>query len=282
MEENKIKILIQLLEDPDTEVYEAVYQEILKLGKNYYPLLESEFKSSQNELVKTRLMLILQQFQGELVTDKLLNWRKGGGESLLEGWSLVTQYFYPTFNFLDYKKKISNWVHKIWLKTRPNMKIEQKIRTVISFLEKQDFYFKRTDDLYTNPELMFLNTVVDQKKGNYLSICLLLNIIFHQLEIYTHVVSVEGRFFVRYLDYKEHYYVNPIIYSKDIFYEEDLKVFLIMEKKELNLLHYKPISNIYLILHLLDLLKSLYKEHQNHEQYKKAQALLEYIDIKFI
>ncbi len=281
MEENKIKALIQLLDDSDPEIYESVYQEILKIGKNYYQFLQNQYKVCENELLKVRLGLILQELQGELITDKLLNWRKEGGESLLEGWALVTQYFYPSINILDYKKKISSWVHQIWLKTQPGMKVEQKLKIVIQFLKNQvGFSFQPSEDLYLNPEFLFLNAVIDQKKGNTFSLCLLLNIIFHQLEVYTHIVSFKDYYAIRYLDHQQHYYID-VFNSNEIFSENDVKLFLIKLNLDVNLFHYKPISNIYLMLHLLNYAKALYNQNQNHEQYQKTEELLQHIDIKF-
>lgn len=281
MEEAKIKALIQLLDDNDTEIYESVYQELLKIGKKYYNFLQNQYNNSQNELLKVRLGLILQELQGDLVTEKLLNWRKEGGENLLEGWALVTQYFYPTANILDYKKKISSWVHQIWLKTQPGMKVDQKLKIVINFLKNQvGFSFQPSEDLYLNPEFLFLNSVIDKKKGNTFSLCLLLNIIFHQLEVYTHIVSFKDYYAIRYLDHQQHYYID-VFNTSEIFTENDVKLFLIKLNLDVNLLHYKPISNIYLILNLLNLAKALYNQNQNHEQYKKTEELLQYIDIRF-
>lgn len=280
MEDSKIQALIQLLDDSDPEIYHSVYQELLKIGKNYYYFLLNQYQNNTNEILKVRLGLILQELQGDIVTDKILNWRKEGGDNLLEGWALVSLYFYPSINILEYKKKISSWVHQIWLKTQPGMKILEKLKIVLNFLKNIGFTFSPSEDLYLNPEFLFLHTVIDHKKGNTFSLCLLLNIIYHQLEVYTHIVSFKDYYAIRYLDHQQHYYID-VFNTNEIFTENDVKLFLIKLNLDVNLLHYKPISNIYLILILLNLAKSLYDKNKNHEQFQRTENLLKYIDIKF-
>lgn len=281
MEESKIQALIQLLDDEDPEIYHSVYQELLKIGKKYYYFLLNQYQKNTNEILKVRLGLILQELQGDIITEKILNWRKEGGDNLLEGWALVSQYFYPSINILEYKKKISSWVHQIWLKTQPGMKILEKLKIVLNFLKNIGFTFSPSEDLYLNPEFLFLHTVIDQKKGNTFSLCLLLNIIYHQLEVYTHIVSFKDYYAIRYLDHHQHYYID-VFNTNEIFTENDVKLFLIKLNLDVNLLHYKPISNIYLILILLNFAKSLYDKNQNHEQFQRTENLLKYIDIKFL
>ncbi len=281
MEENKIKALIQLLDDEDQEIYQSVYNELLKLGNNHYIFIQNQYKTVKNELTKFRLGLILQELNGLVATDKLLQWRKEGGENLLDGWALVTQYYYPMIDMLDYKKKISNWVHQIWLKTQPGMKIEQKLKIVLNFLKNNiGFNFSTSDDINLNPEYLFLNHVIDRKKGNNLSLCLLLNIIFHQLEVYTHVVSFKNYHAIRYLDHHQHLYID-VFNTDEIFKDNEVKLFLLKLNLNTNLLHYKPLSNIYLILTVLNQAKYLFEQNQNPELYQKTQELLKNIEIKF-
>jgi len=281
MDENKIKALIQLLDDEDKEVYQQVHKELLKLGKSYFDFLRNQYFQQENELLKLRIGYILQELQGEVVIDKLLNWRKNGGESLLEGWILVSQYFFPTLNVLEYKKKINTWVHQIWLKTQPGMKILQKLKVVLQFLKNNlGFSFMPSEDLYLNADFLFIHHVIDQKKGNTLSLSILLNIIFNQLEVYTHIISLREYYAIRYLDHQHHYYID-VFNVDEIFTENDVKLFLIKLNLDINLLHYKPISNIYLILFLLNYAKEMFTQSQNLEQLYKTEELLNQIDIKF-
>jgi len=281
MEESKLKALVNLLDDNDPEVYEQVHNELLKFGKNHYDSLKNFYLKNDNEVTKLRLRIILQELQSEFLKENLLKWRKSGGENLLDGWLMVSQFFHPTLNTIDYKKKISSWVHQIWLKTQPSMKIPQKLKTVLNFLKSIGFIFSPSEDSYQNPDFMYIHQVIDNKNGNTLSLSMLLNIIFHQLEIFTHVVSFKEYYAVRYLDHYHHYYID-VFNTDEIFHENDVKLFLLKLNLDSNLLHYKPISNIYLILFLLNYAKDLYKLNENNELYTKTQELLDYIDIRLI
>ena len=61
-DKNKIKALIQLLDDPNNEVYDLVEKEILSGGSELIPYLQEGFDHSNNELQKTRLATLLDNF----------------------------------------------------------------------------------------------------------------------------------------------------------------------------------------------------------------------------
>lgn len=75
-DKNKIKALIQLLDDPNNEVYDLVEKEILSGGSELIPYLQEGFDHSNNELQKTRLATLLEKtvkltttFQSKLTTN---------------------------------------------------------------------------------------------------------------------------------------------------------------------------------------------------------------------
>ena len=67
----EIAALIQLIDDPDIEVFEAVATKILYLGKEILPNLEQLLEVSNNETVQNRVELLIWRVRDVKLVDRL-------------------------------------------------------------------------------------------------------------------------------------------------------------------------------------------------------------------
>ncbi|MCS7085187.1 MAG: HEAT repeat domain-containing protein, partial [Bacteroidia bacterium] len=115
MDEAKFNALLRLLDDPDPLVAEAVERELTAIGLNAVPWLEEAWERTEDEILQTKIEETIQRIQTAHYTQKLLEWRRAGGENLFEGWWILTQIQYPTMNLDALQSELKRMAHKIWL-----------------------------------------------------------------------------------------------------------------------------------------------------------------------
>lgn len=276
----KLQSLLLLLDDPDEEVFHSVREELLKIGKENLYSLEAYYQTTQDTIVKERLDAVFREIKHAALIQKIYQWRLSGGEDLLEGWLLLNQYYYPQIPTAPIRNKISGWIHQIWLSLHPAMDIPMKMNKILEFINNHlQFQIKPEPEVFNEPDFMFLHYLLSHKNGNSLSLSMFINALFNALDIQSHILNFNGYFAIRYYDQKYHVYVD-VFNSYSLFSAQEVKLFLEKVQLDTNLMHYKPQTNIYLILNMLEKLKELYDRNGNNELYHATQDLLKAIEIQ--
>ena len=95
MKENtQIKALLNLLDDPDEDVYSTVSEKILSFGKEIIPNLEQLWENIQNADTQERIEMLIHRVHFRELTEEFIAWNKEDTD-LLQGAYLVAKYHYP-------------------------------------------------------------------------------------------------------------------------------------------------------------------------------------------
>ena len=82
-DDQKVKALINLLDDPNEEVFAPVEQVLLQSPVEIVPLLEKAWEQSTDELFQSRLTNIIHSIQFNDVKNELSRWIKNDDKELL-------------------------------------------------------------------------------------------------------------------------------------------------------------------------------------------------------
>ncbi len=181
-QDKKIDALIQLLEDPDLNVFEQVEKELMKEDVHIIPALEEMWEMSLDEIVQQRIEHLIQNLQFKEVKKGMDSWVKSEHPDLLEGFNLVNLYQYPDLNSVKTDLKIEQIRKDVWLELNNSLTSLEKI-TVLNhiFFEQHGFSINHTNP--SSPQNYFLNQVLETKKGNPISLAILYTIIARKLEL---------------------------------------------------------------------------------------------------
>jgi regulator of sirC expression with transglutaminase-like and TPR domain len=278
MNDDKFKALIRLLDDPDPVVTKHVEEELFTLGPQGIEKLEAAWESVDDALVQSRIEELISRIQISHFSGQLLSWRMSGGQNLLEGWLLLTQMQYPMLNVSKYRNELQRLVSKIWLQLDSRMNELERLIAI----NKQLYSVERYSGNYKEserPENNYISFLLDTKQGNSLSLSALYLIICEQLDIPLQVVNFMGYYAIRCYRRNSHFYIDA--YNQGMFFTpQQVQEFLKKMDAEQNVNHYKPLSNIYIVL---DLIKALITAYGNDNQPSKAalfDRLLREIEIK--
>ncbi len=264
MVENKeIKALLQLIDDPDEEVFNTVSNRIISFGKIIIPNLEDIWEHSTNEALQERIEQMIHKLHFKDLTADFETW-KNGSNSLLEAAFLTAKYHYPEIQTLQTQQEIEKIRRNIWLELNNYLTPMEQVNVISSILYN---YYKLTggETLYDQPEDFFINKTVESKKGNAFSNGILYLALCENLDIPVRAINIPKQFILAYID-TQHSLIHPT--ASNI---EKIKFFI--DPLNGHIYSHKDVENYFKRI-LVPATPSYFKEQSNK---KVIQLLLEEI-----
>lgn len=200
MNVNEIDALINLIDDPDEEIYAQVRQKIVSYGEEVIPHLENIWELNSFGLeFQQRIEDIIHVIQFDSVYSALDRWAKDGGKDLFEGALLIARYQYPDLDELEAKENLMKIRQDIWLELNDDLTALEKVK-VFNHVLFDIYGFRGNRKNYHAAQNSYINTVLESKKGNPLSLSLLYIVIAESLGVPIYGVNLPNHFLLAYLD----------------------------------------------------------------------------------
>ena len=286
-----IEALVRLIEDPDETIYGHVRDELMNCGSSVIPILESSWEADDYGLVfQSRIESLIHEIQLSEISKDLQNWIASPTKDLLSGALIISRYQYPNLIEDEIHRKIQAIRKDIWLELSDDQTAYEKVRIFNKvFYGKHGFAGNSKD--YHSPLNSCINTVVQTRKGNPLSLCVLYSIIARSLDMPIYGVNLPNHFVLTYLDedkmisfidpenkYGNFFYINA--FSKGgIFDADEIRAFLKgLDKAELRE-YFEPCSNSAIIKRMLTNLINAFQQVGNLEKVNELIGLRELFDL---
>ncbi len=282
-----ILALINLIDDPDESIYEHVHDRLLSYGAEAIPYLETSWEDQDFGLLfQNRIESLIHEIQFEETKRKLNKWKESSSKDLLTGAIIVAQYQYPGLDEAQLKAQIQEIQKSVWLEIN-NKQTALEIVRIINKVFFGMYHFQGNAKTFHSPLNSYINTVLETKKGNPLSLSLIYSIIAQNLNIPIYGVNLPNHFILAYMDeyavnqflpenndYGVLFYINP--FSKgSIFGTDEIKEFL----DGINIPHsrdyFEPCSNTSIIKRMLTNLIASFQEVGNSEKVNELIELRE-------
>ena len=286
--DNEFRALITLLDDSDKEVFSHVTNKLFSLGIEGVPMLESAWEHAENQVIQSRLEELINKIQFSNVKDRLIRWIENGGNDLLEGAILIAKFQYPDLDETKIYRKIDSISKNIWIELNPALTPLENAHVVNHvFFQLHGFFGQQTQQL--DPELGYLNNLLENKKGNSLSLSILYLILAQKNDLPIYGVNLPYHFIMTYCrktlsdaELKANdaessimFYINPL--NKGIaFSRSEITHYLEQMKVKNHSKYYSPCNNLEIIKTLIFNQLSCYDQSGNLD---KAQQLKELFDL---
>jgi regulator of sirC expression with transglutaminase-like and TPR domain len=199
LQENKeISALLNLIDDPDEEVYSTVSDKIISFGKGIIPNLEHLWEHTSDETIQERIELMIHKLHFKDLAADFDHWKNGSNE-LLQGALLTARYHYPDIQSITTLQEIEKIRRNIWLELNNYLTPLEQTNVISSILYN---YYKQigVEIAYNHPEDFFINKAVESKKGNAISNGILYLVLCHLLDIPVKAVNIPRQFILAYID----------------------------------------------------------------------------------
>lgn len=275
----RLKALLALLDDPDPSIQAEVDKAILALGEAAIPTLEAYWLQNQDPLVQSRIEALLEDITLDSVSAFLYSWRLEPTQPLWPALLAVSRLHYPSLQQDKYTALYNRLVHKTWLTLPQAADPIEKFSMINSYLFQTE-RFQAEITRPQHPDYYHIHLLLERKRGNPFSLSVLYYLIARDLDLAgASVVSIQGRYLVRYYDGDLHFYLDPYQQGRFIM-PNQIKELLERLAVPANLAHYPSLSHPYIILYLVAHLARAYEEEHSSTS-NLYYALLESLKAQF-
>jgi regulator of sirC expression with transglutaminase-like and TPR domain len=283
MNQAEVNALIDLLDDPDLDIFNNIKDRLMSYGEEVIPELESAWEASFNNLVQNRIEDIIHNIQFTNIRTKLEAWAGKVDPSLMEGAILIAKYQYPDLDEERIINKIEVIKRDIWLELNPNLTALEKVRVMNHIIFEIHGFSGNTVNFHA-PQNSYLNNVLESKKGNPLSLSILYSVIAQSLGLPVYGVNLPEHFILAYkdefedLELEDHpygvlFYINT--FSKGtVFGKREIDTFL----RQINMqpldMFYEPCTNIDIVRRMLRNLIAAYEKLGYPEKVQDLEQLI--------
>ena len=279
MEKSEIKALIYLLDDPDTNIYAHVEEELINKGTIIIPLLEEAWEKSFDPLLQSRIENLIDKMQFDQIKNELQLWALYNTEDLLDGLLIINRYQYPNLDDNDVHYQIADLRRQVWYGLMYEMNPVQKVKLLNNIIFTE-FGLSGNTSNYHDPQNSFIAKVLESKKGNPISIASIYIIIAQRLDIPIYGINLPKHFIVAYMDEgkgKPLFYIN--VFNKgQIMRSDDIEGFLKQLKLPIIDEYTMPCSNITIVKRTLRNLSTAYENAGNSLKHTQVNQLLNIIE----
>ncbi len=197
--QRELKALISLLDEPDEEVYEQIRGKIRVFGIDAIPVLESAWEDSFDPILQERIEEIIHMIQLDDLYAEVNSWAQLGSDDLLKGFMLAARSQYPDLDSEKIFKQVGQLVQDVWLELNDNLTALEKIK-VVNHILFDVHKFRGNKSNMKSPDNLYLNTLLETKKGSPLSIGILYIIITRSLKLPVYGVDLPNHFVLAFMD----------------------------------------------------------------------------------
>jgi regulator of sirC expression with transglutaminase-like and TPR domain len=133
------------------------------------------------------------------VYNGLERWAREGGDDLFEGALLVARYQYPDLDELDVRDNLSRVRQDIWLELNDELTALEKVK-VFNHILFDVHSFRGNKKNYHAAQNSYINSVLETRKGNPLSLSIVYIILAESLGVPIYGVNLPNHFILCYVD----------------------------------------------------------------------------------
>jgi regulator of sirC expression with transglutaminase-like and TPR domain len=281
---NELHALLSLIDDPDENIFNRVADGIFALGVGALPHLKHELENCFNPLIEERLKSVMERIQNENLYLELTNWIHFGSHDLLKGAMLLAKFQYPELDEMRVTQTIGQITQDIWIELSDTMLTTDKIRVINHILFDDQNLTPNPKNAYALQDL-FIQQVLDTKRGNALSLGVIYLILGQALKIPLYGVDLPHHFILacariepatgKHLLSEEHvsFYINPF-YKGMVFSAKEIDRYLGEARLPIKKEFYTPCTNVRVIMRLAEDMAKAYKRAGNNPQAETLKKLI--------
>jgi regulator of sirC expression with transglutaminase-like and TPR domain len=200
--------LLRLLADDDPEVYNAVRERIVSFGPEVCDWLRPHTLSGDPQMRRHSQEIIRHFDRREADYEFLLFCLNKSEDIDLEtGALLLARTTYPSINTDAYRALLDSFAEAIEPQLAPGLKPRQLLSVINRHLFTE-LGLRGDEDTYFDPKNNYLNQVLDRRKGNPISLCLIYLLMARRLKLPIAGIGLPGHFVCRYQSSLDSIYID--------------------------------------------------------------------------
>lgn len=280
MEETKeISALLNLIDDPDEEVFGAVSEKIIGYGRIIIPNLEHLWENSPSEDTQDRIEQLIHRLHYKDLTEDFHGWSVSGHHDLMVGALLAAKFQYPELPTTPVVQEVEKLRRNIWLELNNYLTPLEQLRIVTGIL--YGYYgLKGNEVSYEDINDFLIHKTLESKRGNQISNGILYLILCDLLDIPVRAINIPRQFVLAYYksgftETSENNYTQIDFFldpsSGQVFSHKDIENYFNRLSVPPVQSYFKPLSNKRIIQFLLEEMAKCFEDEK--VRYKRDELL---------
>ena len=195
---------------------------------------------------------------------------------LLEGMWIVATYRFPEYSFAQLKADMDQLYFEVWPQIRENLHPMDQLKIINGVLFDQLKFGANTKNFHAANN-SFLNVVLETKKGNPISLCVIYMWIAQKLGLPVYGVNLPNLFVLTYKKDEVQCYIN--VFNKGlIFNKVDIDNYLAQLNLTPNEVYYQPCTNLEIIRRVLRNLIMAYEKAGDDSHKDELTDMIDSLD----
>lgn len=192
----KIQSLLQLLDDPDQDIYNVIRNEFLQMGSLCIPhLQEYQLVQNDSELIQSRIAELITTIDYRPIVEQFTFWKEQTKPDLFEAALLLNKLVYgSSFEEGKIKQEFEEIQKMIWVEMNNYLTPQEKVKIISTIVFKIKKVSAQVVD-YTKPEEFLVDNALLHQKGNnysvsviYLALCQIFGVPVKALRFPKHII----------------------------------------------------------------------------------------------
>lgn len=186
-----------MLDEKDEQVYEHLRAAVLRVGAELIPLLEDALIDAKDVGMQERYQDLMKNIRFLSIYDGLKAWKESEKQDLLEAFFLISRYEYPSLEMMSLNMRLSALSVDLWVELNPDMTALEQANVLNRIFFDHANYSSDKKTPFALPN-MFLNTVLQNKKGNDITLGILFQHIAHTQKLPLYGVNLSMNYVLAY------------------------------------------------------------------------------------
>ena len=271
--------LLNLIDDPDGEIYEAVSNRIISYGPPVIPTLEHLWETTPDAVIQERIELLIHRLYFSGLLNDFNEWNAAGHHELMPALLLITKFLYPEMQAAKVLHNVERLRRNIWLELNNYLTPLEQVNIINSIFYNYIGIKGATNDT-ERPDEYLIPKILESKKGNQTGIGSLYLLLVEMLDIPIRLMRIPHQFVLGYCkpglgntsgNYEVDFFIEPSL--GQIFTNTDLQHYLSKIGVEHQSGYLKPQSNLEVIRRIITDFSECFKNEQP-VQYEELNTLI--------
>ena len=273
LSENEQRALLSLLADEDPAVYQTVRLRILAEGERVLSWMNPATRSN-DPVQRRRAVEIVHYFTRRQADDRFLAFCLNSGEDLdlEEGALLLAQTQFPNINGGGYTAMLDSFAGDLRSRLDFGAASVQIVAGINEYLFK-DQGFHGNEEHYYEAENSYLNKVIDRRKGNPISLCVIYLFLARRLHLPIAGIGMPGHFLCRYQTTTDELFIDAFNNGK-ILTKGDCVKYLLHTRDGFKEAYLSPISPRRTLLRVCSNLHQIYSQQNRSDDIARFQRYI--------
>lgn len=279
----EISALLNLIDDPDEEVFGAVSARIVDYGSTIIPTLEHWWETIPNEQVQNRIEGLIHRLQYRELTRNFTDWKEASRHELLTGALLVATFQYPDLATAPVITDTERLRRNIWLELNNYLTPLEQVNVFHNILYGY-FGLRTVTREESRTEDFFIQNVLSNKKGTQAGNGLLYLVLCELLDLPVRAIQIPDQFILAYVKPSQEDDAQNVTFFMDpsggqIYTYRDIETYFKRINEPLNQEYLRPLTNIETIIYILKLLAKSYDPLKEGYKITELKELARYLKL---